>query len=378
MKFVLLLLLRLAVAASALAACSTSSWRTRKEWRDLSTAEKESFINALNGVRKNGKYAQYVKIHAQNLQSIHGRPLFLPWHREMLRRFEDELRKVDPTVSLPYWDWANEGGNPINLNPQLFGAGSTSAGTKSSACINDGFVAGYVHTTNKGCLKRDYPRGVTFADYTTVASYVVNAPDYARFLNRMEADHNRVHAGIGGKNGDMYRPNISPEDPLFYFHHTNVDRLYDAWQRRGKNRVTSYNGGKIDAVLPGFSGVTIQQSMQGIGSDKWCIRYQAYSKIKSNAPKRRDSSVLQRRAQEADGFVLSPGKTRCGSGNYKTHPRQPHEPLSDHWITLTAKLMNQTKATVERQVRASEKASLALSRQYDDALDKYFEEKPSD
>ncbi|KAJ3229658.1 hypothetical protein HDU81_005192 [Chytriomyces hyalinus] len=293
MKFVILLLLRLALTASALAACS--SWRTRKEWRDLSVAEKESFINALNVVRENGKYAQYVKVHAQYLQSIHGRPLFLPWHREMLRRFEDELRKVDPSVTLPYWDWSNEGGNPINLNPQLFGAGST------------------------------------------IASYVVNAPDYGHFLSRIEADHNRVHAGIGGQNGDMYRANI-------------------------RN---------------GFSGITIRQSMQGNGSDRWCIRYQAYSKIRSNAPKRRDSSVLQRRAQAGDGFVLHPGKTRCGSGKYKTHPRRPYEPLSDQWITMTAKLMNQTKSAVEKQVRASERASLALSKQYDDALDKYFQEKPS-
>jgi tyrosinase len=37
-------------------------------------------------------------------------PAFLPWHRQFLLLFEEQLRSVDPTVSLPYWDWTVDSG----------------------------------------------------------------------------------------------------------------------------------------------------------------------------------------------------------------------------------------------------------------------------
>ena len=36
---------------------------------------------------------------------VHGCPAFLPWHRELLNRFEALIRSVNPQLSLHYWDW---------------------------------------------------------------------------------------------------------------------------------------------------------------------------------------------------------------------------------------------------------------------------------
>ena len=47
----------------------------------------------------------------------------------------------------------------------------------------------------------------------------------AGFRNRLETLHNRVHVWVGG---DML-PSTSPNDPVFFLHHCNVDRLWEAW-----------------------------------------------------------------------------------------------------------------------------------------------------
>ena len=39
---------------------------------------------------------------------VHRGPAFLPWHRELVNRFEALLQQIDPTVSLHYWDWTTD------------------------------------------------------------------------------------------------------------------------------------------------------------------------------------------------------------------------------------------------------------------------------
>ncbi|MGH2732017.1 MAG: tyrosinase family protein, partial [Actinomycetota bacterium] len=65
----------------------------------------------------------------------------------------------------------------------------------------------------------------------------------ADFRNRLEGWqplanapglHNRVHVWVGG---DM-SPSSSPNDPVFYLNHCNVDRIWAAWQ--APRRIDSY------------------------------------------------------------------------------------------------------------------------------------------
>ena len=43
--------------------------------------------------------------------AAHRGPVFLPWHRFMLRQLELNFQRVlsDATFGLPYWDWAADG-----------------------------------------------------------------------------------------------------------------------------------------------------------------------------------------------------------------------------------------------------------------------------
>jgi hypothetical protein len=50
--------------------------------------------------------------------------------------------------------------------------------------------------------------------------------DYAQFRAALENIHNNVHSWIGGSMGG----GTSPNDPIFFLNHTNVDRLWAQWQ----------------------------------------------------------------------------------------------------------------------------------------------------
>lgn len=63
------------------------------------------------------------RMHGQMYGPI-GLRRFLPWHRAYLIAFERELRKIDSSLSVPYWDWHEDGGrlvgfeNLLGLSPE--------------------------------------------------------------------------------------------------------------------------------------------------------------------------------------------------------------------------------------------------------------------
>jgi tyrosinase len=54
-------------------------------------------------------FAYWARIHANQCQ--HGWEQFLTWHRVYLYFFEKQLQDIDPTITLPYWDWAADSQN---------------------------------------------------------------------------------------------------------------------------------------------------------------------------------------------------------------------------------------------------------------------------
>src|SRR5438552_749989 len=91
----------------------------RKNQKNLTAQEWQAFINAITALRGLGnptpRYGAFVDVHVRamsmsgmswgvhSMQGMVGRN-FLAWHRRFIRRFEQQIQKVDATVSLPYWD----------------------------------------------------------------------------------------------------------------------------------------------------------------------------------------------------------------------------------------------------------------------------------
>jgi tyrosinase len=195
--------------------------------------------------------------------AAHSGPVFLPWHRWYLLVLEFEMRRVlglgQDDFGMPYWDWASDGENltpeqQINNADLWIHIGGNGLGVNgeltegpfaySTFPVNmDTDQTGAVRASNRG-LRRNF--GVFSPSLPTVSheQEAMNAASYDQtnfdsqsdgFRNRLEgwtpavrapAMHNRVHVWAGG---DML-PGTSPNDPLFFLNHCNVDRIWSAWQ----------------------------------------------------------------------------------------------------------------------------------------------------
>ena len=101
-----------------------------------------------------------------------------------------------------------------------------------------------------------YKSCLTAPNYTLFSNTVSAANDNANpkkktYIYALEAPHNDVHLSVGGfysprigkhkkdneglitgSNGDMGENNTAALDPIFFFHHCNVDRMFWLWQKK--------------------------------------------------------------------------------------------------------------------------------------------------
>jgi tyrosinase len=193
----------------------------RKNQSKLKTSEWKAFtdaVSALHGVTAaKPRYREFVKVHVQAMTtatgmtwSVHTMPgmgmvgkNFLAWHRWYLTRMERRLQQVDPSITIPYWDPTKNPQIPAPLaDPQLLNAWSVDRGTWDPSQLP------------------------TKADVTAVNGRTT----FTAFQSALEGMHAGVHNAVGGDMGGAG----SPTDPLFWLHHSNVDRLWAAWQKKHK------------------------------------------------------------------------------------------------------------------------------------------------
>lgn len=146
----------------------------------------------------------------------HGTPFFLSWHRMYLYFFERILRAKSgsPTLTLPYWDYQLSGAIPSAYRTPTVGNSLYHA--SRSASMNSGATLPLSISTN--------------------INNALNLTSYMPFQSSLEGPHGAVHVSIGGGGGDMGAVNRAALDPVFWLHHTNIDRLWEAWLRKCAGR----------------------------------------------------------------------------------------------------------------------------------------------
>src|ERR1044071_3004756 len=94
--------------------------KVRKNVECLNDEEMARFRRVIRMMKCYDDFHQYdqrsfrfwADIHANNCQ--HGWEQFLTWHRLYLYNFEQQMQDIDPTVTLPYWDWPMYRDNIVN------------------------------------------------------------------------------------------------------------------------------------------------------------------------------------------------------------------------------------------------------------------------
>lgn len=265
----------------------------RKSATRLTDTERDNFLRAVltlkNTIANPGDpvsqqisiYDQFVAIHLYaininyganiGLNMGHGDSAFCPWHRFYLRQLELALQAVDPTVTLPYWDWTDHFGTEnILFQDNFIGPNGTVVGTNGMAIMSGYFAfnrpgtagnptplpAWYPATLNGWKVRPSLAQGhvgpsdpatgnTLLRDHggfgsletlnhvqtcLTKTVYESGSSGFRYYLehrNDQLGMHDGMHGWVGGNMGD---PHSSPNDIIFFLHHCNIDRIWAMWQ----------------------------------------------------------------------------------------------------------------------------------------------------
>ncbi len=185
-------------------------------------------------------WTKLAHIHGTNPNQFHfcphGNWYLLPWHRAYVVTYEKIVRQLtgNKNFAMPYWDWTTNpklpdqftsATLPNNQPNALFEASRTwPANTPMPAnIVGPSVLQSIMQATPFEVFGTTRPMGQN----SLAQSWIVDGSGSQGILEG--TPHNNVHNNIGG-----WMPSaMSPMDPIFFMHHSNIDRIWDAWNHAG-------------------------------------------------------------------------------------------------------------------------------------------------
>ena len=146
---------------------------------------------------------------------------FWSWHRMYLYYFERIVRKYSGVYgwTLPYWNYS------LPTQRQL------------PAVFRDSTSSLFVPDPNRPNAWNTGAASLPAAHTNTSAGMALIG-FYPGASSSLEGNpHDNVHVDIGGFSGWMGDIQAAAQDPVFYVHHSNMDRLWNIWKAQGGGRV---------------------------------------------------------------------------------------------------------------------------------------------
>jgi len=272
--------------------CTKANLKVRREWGDISAAEKKAYIAAMLCIMKKPskldptkfpgaktRYDDFVVVHMNQTLSIHNTGSFLSWHRYYTWTFERVLQQeCGYNGTQPYWDWGRWAQDP-EKSPIFDGSDTSLSGNgektqhKASGIVPAGNGGGCVKTgpfkdmvvrlgpvsplvdpappknprsdgygDNPRCLRRDISNQLSskYSRTEDIVSLITTSNDIGTFQTVMQGVggfgvgatgmgvHGAGHFTIAGDPGGDFY--TSPNDPAFWVHHGMIDRTWTIWQ----------------------------------------------------------------------------------------------------------------------------------------------------
>ncbi|KAL4787873.1 hypothetical protein BJX76DRAFT_268471 [Aspergillus varians] len=231
------------------------------------------------------RYDDFQASHILHTPAIHATGLFFAWHRHFLHLYETALRdECGYTGYQPYWEWSHWAERPLSANPLIDGSNTSLSGNGEYIPHRNGTVqvvhmpkdipdvsihtppgtgGGHLHdgpfenwSVHLGPVTYSYDNGVHVplnprkdglgynprllvrdfnntllqksASWDVILNLLVNATDIHEFHPKVfSGPHLAGHSFVSGIDNDIF---TSPGDPLFWFHHAQVDRIWTIWQ----------------------------------------------------------------------------------------------------------------------------------------------------
>ncbi|KFG94164.1 tyrosinase [Burkholderia paludis] len=182
-------------------------------------------------------------------------------------------------------------------------------------------VKGKVVPTNvKSLFERclDAPNYTLFSNTSSAAQWNDNVPEGTIPVVSLEEPHNNIHLAVGGfdipsydrspipgANGDMGENDTAGLDPIFYFHHCFIDRVFWLWQKR--HGFTQHLD--VIAEYPGTNSVDGQGPTPGTVPNSWLTLESPLDPFKKseNGKERAYTSLDCINIEEQLGYTYGPG-----------------------------------------------------------------------
>lgn len=254
-------------------------------------------------------------------QCQHGTPWFLAWHRLYLQEFEKLLQEAagDPKLRLPYWDYTD----PEHTGfPTAF----------SQPTYRDATGAVVENPLYEPMRAEDWkqPNAALDPDGTRVDG-LLRLGSFTRFQYSLESTiHGAVHCAV------MDCPIVamgataySANDPIFWLHHANIDRLWSCWdQVDGHDAPNAADFRSKRFVFPDVSGTPRELAVASLFAGTAPVRYEqqtACARATETATERPLPAASLEAAREAFSkeFTLASAPAFAVSGSTTVLELQP-------------------------------------------------------